>query len=123
MVKKKFIERLYDIAESENEEGQRIFDEQKLKKYLDGNNKLFRNNKDVFLKMEPKAKTCKMYSPCPICSKCVNKASHLYVKCQTCQIPICVHKHKDKEKMIKRRNFRITVKKGTIKKLIESIVK
>ena len=123
MAKKKFIERLYDIAESENEEGQRIFDEQKLKKYLDGNNKLFRNNKDVFLKMEPKAKTCKMYSPCPICSKCVNKASHLYVKCQTCQIPICVHKHKDKEKMIKRRNFRITVKKGTIKKLIESIVK
>ena len=121
MAKKKFIERLYDIAESENEEGQRIFDEQKLKKYLDGNNKLFRNNKDVFLKMEPKAKTCKMYSPCPICSKCVNKASHLYVKCQTCQIPICVHKHKDKEKMIKRRNFRITVKKGTIKKLIESI--
>lgn len=123
MAKKKFIERLYDIAESENEEGQRIFDEQKLKKYLDGNNKLFRNNKDVFLKMEPKAKTCKMYSPCPICSKCVNKASHLYVKCQTCQIPICVHKHKDKEKMIKRRNFRITVKKGTIKKLIESINK
>ena len=123
MAKKKFIERLYDIAESDNEEGQRIFDEQKLKKYLDGNNKLFRNNKDVFLKMEPKAKTCKMYSPCPICSKCVNKASHLYVKCQTCQIPICVHKHKDKEKMIKRRNFRITVKKGTIKKLIESINK
>lgn len=123
MAKKKFIERLYDIAESKNEEGQRIFDEQKLKKYLDGNNKLFRNNKDVFLKMEPKAKTCKMYSPCPICSKCVNKASHLYVKCQTCQIPICVHKHKDKEKMIKRRNFRITVKKGTIKKLIESINK
>jgi hypothetical protein len=35
----------------------------------------------------------------------MNKASHLYVACQTCKIPICHHTYNDREKMIKRENF------------------
>lgn len=122
MKKKRLIENLYDMAETKDENGISKFDEQKLKRYLDGNNKLFRNNKDVFLSMEPKAKTCKMYNPCPICSKCLNKASHLYVKCQTCNIPICVHRYADRSKMIKRKNFEIKVSKETMKKITEGLM-
>ena len=117
MGKKKLIENLYDMAKTEDENGISKFDEQKLRRYLDGNNKLFRNNKDVFQSLEPKTKTCKMYNPCPICSKCLNKASHLYVKCQTCNIPICVHKHIDRKRMIKRDNFAIEVSKETMNKI------
>ena len=86
----KFIEGLYDMAAgAPDENGIPKFDEQKLRRELDSNNHLFRNNKDKFEEGEPKFKTCQRYSGCPICSKCVNKASHLYVACQTCKIPIC----------------------------------
>lgn len=120
--KTRLVEQLYDIAKTENEQGLTVMDEQKLRRALDGNNKLFASNKNIFEKEEPKAKTCKMYDPCPICFKCRNKASHLYVRCQTCQIPVCVHTYEQKKKMILRKNFKIKVSEETIKK-IESVNK
>ena len=72
---------------------------------------------DIFEEKEPKAKTCPRYNPCPICSKCMNKASHLYVACQICNIPICSHTYKNREDMIKRDNFihKISKKKNYLK--------
>jgi hypothetical protein len=101
-----YIKGLYDMAQTTNEEGLSVLDEQKLRRALDGNKKLFGKNSDIFAE-EPKSQTCSMYNPCPICSKCLNKASHLYVRCQTCGIPICVHTYKDKKFMIRRENFAI----------------
>ena len=110
---KRTIEALYDMAKSESQidpiTGMPKFDEQKLRRELDKNDRLMRNNKDIFEQGEPKTKTCPRYNPCPICSKCQNKASHLYVACQTCKIPICSHTYADREKMIKRKNFTIYV--------------
>ncbi len=71
---------------------------------------LFEEDKDCFT-------TCPRYNPCPICSKCENKASHLYTKCEICQIPMCTHKYKDRQHMIKRENNTINVTKETIDKL------
>jgi hypothetical protein len=48
-----------------------------------------------------------MYEPCPICFRCKVKASHLYVKCQDCQVPICRHSDKNRNMMIRRENFAI----------------
>lgn len=123
-----FIENLYEMAKSDTIDpmtGQYKFDEQKLRRQLDKNHKLMRNNKDIFEENEPKTKTCPRYSPCPICSKCLNKASHLYVACQTCKIPICSHTYADREKMIKRKNFVIYVSDeimNSIKQLSKEIV-
>lgn len=115
----KFVERLYDIANTKDDQGMSKFDEQKLRRALDSNNKLLSRNKKVFEEHEPKFHTCNLYDPCPLCDKCRNKASHLYVRCQTCQIPICVHTHKDKEKMLRRSNFSVRVSEGTINNLSE----
>lgn len=51
--------------------------------------------------------SCDMYLPCPICFKCRVKASHLYLKCQRCEIPFCRHSEKDRNFMIRRDNFAI----------------
>lgn len=119
MKKNKLVEYLYDIAGTEGDNGELSkLDEQKLKKALDNNKKLMARNKDIFSKEEPKFHTCQMYNPCPLCDKCLNKASHLYVKCQSCNIPICVHTHKDREKMIKRKNFRLPVDKNVYEHLL-----
>lgn len=48
---------------------------------------------------------CNKYDPCPICFKCRGKASHLYSKCDECEIPICVHTNANRELMIRRANF------------------
>jgi len=109
------IQALYEMAKSDSQvdpiTGVPKFDEQKLRRALDENQKLGRRNRDVFEAHEDKFKTCPRYNPCPICDKCMNKASHLYVACQTCQIPICSHTYKDRERMIKRKNFTIYVPK------------
>jgi hypothetical protein len=106
MKNKGFIQGLYDMAAgAPDENGIPKLDEQKLRRELDKNDRLLRNNKDIFEEKEPKTKTCPRYNPCPICSKCLNKASHLYVSCQTCQIPICSHTYENRENMIKRKNF------------------
>lgn len=104
---KGYLESLYEAANGgiDFNTGKIKFDEQKLRRELDKNDRLLRNNKDIFEQGEPKYKTCPRYNPCPICFKCQNKASHLYVSCQTCQIPICAHTYYDREKMIKRKNF------------------
>lgn len=100
---------LYEMAKSDSNvdpiTGVPKFDEQKLRRTLEANNKLGRRNKDVFEQGEPKFKTCPRYDPCPICDKCRAKASHLYKACETCKIPICSHTYADREKMIKRNNF------------------
>lgn len=112
------LEALYEMAASETQvdpiTGVPKFDEQKLRKELAKNNTLGRRNRDVFEQHEPKYKKCPRYNPCPICDKCMNKASHLYVACQTCQIPICSHSYADRDKMIKRENFIIFVEKDTM---------
>lgn len=108
-----FIQGLYDMAKSDSQidpvTGVPKFDEQKLRRAMEANQKLGRRNKDVFQDGEPKFHTCPRYDPCPICDKCRAKASHLYVACQTCKIPICSHTYADREKMIKRDNFTIIV--------------
>lgn len=114
------IQALYNMAKSDSrydENGVPVFDEQKLRRSLVQNEKLGRRNRDIFEKGEPKFKTCPRYDPCPICDKCRNKASHLYVACQTCQIPICSHTYEDREKMIKRKNFTILVEHETIEEI------
>ena len=117
MKQKGFIQNLYEISKSNTIDpmtGQYKFDEEKLRRELDKNDRLLRNNKDIFEEKEPKTKTCPRYNPCAICSKCQNKASHLYVACQTCQIPICSHTYSDREKMIKRKNFTQYVSKDVM---------
>lgn len=52
---------------------------------------------------------CNRYDPCPICNKCRVKASHLYTKCDSCSIPICVHENKIIERMIRPTNFELSV--------------
>lgn len=125
-MKNNFLKGLYDAAAGlPDANGIPKFDEQKLRRELDKNAKLMRNNKDIFEQEESKTKTCPRYNPCPICSKCQNKASHLYVACQTCKIPICSHTYTDREKMIKRKNFIIYVPDDTmniIKELSAEIV-
>ena len=109
------IEQLYEMAESKDDNGLSVFDEQKMRKELESNKNFMRSNKHIFAEGEPKTSTCKMYEPCPICEKCRVKASHIYVRCQTCQIPICVHKYSDIRKMIRRENFIIRPKREEFK--------
>ena len=105
-------------AGAPDENGIPKFEEQKLRKYLK-NHKMGSPNKIVFEQNEPKFKTCPRYNPCPICDKCMNKASHLYVACQTCQIPICSHTYADRNKMIKRENFTVPVSEEVFKAVQE----
>lgn len=115
------IQALYEMAKSDSQvdpiTGVPKFDESKLRRALAQNEKLGRRNRDVFEQGELKFKTCPRYDPCPICDKCRNKASHLYVACQTCQIPICSHTYQDREKMIKRENFTIIAEPETMEEI------
>lgn len=78
-----------------------------------------KTTKEIFEESDECFTKCPRYNPCPICSKCENKASHLYVKCEICQIPMCVHKYKDRENMIKRESNTINVTTETINKIKE----
>ena len=93
------------MANTKDENGLDKFDEAKLKRELEKNKDFLRSNKDVFAEKEPRILTCTRYNPCPMCEKCKNKASHLYIKCQKCAVPICVHTSETINKMIKRKNF------------------
>ena len=116
-----FIEGLYDMAKSDSQvdpvTGMPKMDEQKLRRALEKNQRLGRRNRDNYEAGEPKFKTCPRYDPCPICDKCRAKASHLYKACETCNIPICSHTYSDRENMIKRKNFTITVSKETMNEI------
>lgn len=120
-----FVQGLYDMAAGvPDENGIPKMDEQKLRRELEKNNQLGRRNKEVFREKEVKFTTCPRYNPCPICDKCQNKASHLYVACQTCKINICNHTYDNRNTMIKRRNFVEYVNKETmdyIKNLSEQV--
>lgn len=123
-----FIQGLYDMAKSDSQidpvTGIPKMDEQKLRRALDQNMKLGKRNRDNYEEGEPKFKSCPRYEPCPICDKCHNKASHLYVACQTCRIPICSHTYADRDKMIKRKNFEIKVTEeimNTIKEIDKEV--
>ena len=121
MSKNNMIQMLYDAAKSDSQydnNGIPKFDEQKLRRTLEQNNKLGRRNRDNFEAGEPKFKSCQRYDPCPICDKCRAKASHLYVACQTCKIPICSHTYADRDKMIKRKNFEIKVTEEVMNEII-----
>ena len=49
---------------------------------------------------------CTRYQPCEICYKCKVKASHLFIKCGNCKVPICGHDERARNYMIRRENFR-----------------
>lgn len=108
-MKKKFIKPMYELDSIEDKNALSNYEARKLKSEILKNNNLGRQNIDIFAEGEKKFYTCKMYDPCPICRKCLNKASNLYIKCQTCKIPICTHSHSVKCKMIKRKNFIVKV--------------
>lgn len=55
------------------------------------------------------ANGCPWYDPCPICYNCMNKASHLYARCASCQVPHDAHTHRHRSYMIRRENFRISL--------------
>lgn len=128
MASNNFIQGLYEMAKSDNQvdpiTGIPKMDEQKLRRALEQNNTLGKRNRDRFEEGETKFKTCPRYDPCPICDKCRAKASHLYVACQTCKIPICSHTYADRDKMIKRQNFTVKVSDevmNTIKEVDDSL--
>lgn len=58
-----------------------------------------------FYEEEARRVRCPRYDPCPICYKCRQKASHLFIKCQICRIPVDGHRERDREFMIRRENF------------------
>lgn len=116
------IQALYDLAKSDtqvDENGIPKMDEQKLRRALEQNKKLGSRNRDNYAAGERKFYDCPRYDPCPICDKCRAKASHLYVACQTCKIPICSHTYKDRDTMIKRKNFEIKVTKEVMETIRE----
>lgn len=123
MASNNFIQGLYEMAKSDNQidpvTGVPKMDEQKLRRALEQNNKLGRRNRDNYEEGEPKFKSCPRYDPCPICDKCRAKASHLYVACQTCKIPICSHTYDDRDKMIKRQNFEIKVSEEVMTSIMQ----
>lgn len=119
------IQKLYEMSKSTDNNGLTKFDEQKLRRELEGNKSMFARNKDTFAEHEPRFHTCKSYLPCPICDKCLNKASHLYIKCQNCKIPMCIHTYDNRKLMIRRKNFEIRVNKKTliaIRKIANKII-
>ena len=77
------------------------------------------SNRDDFDEEQSRIGGCRRYLPCPICYKCCNKASHLYIKCQLCRIPACVHTHREKEAMIRRANFFVPVTGEVMAAIIE----
>lgn len=106
-------ENLERIQEEQKKE--RLENNKLLKKFSD---RKITSNKEEFQK-EPKYHTCKRYNPCPICYKCMNKASHLYKSCQTCKIPFCNHTYADRKLMIRRKNFEISVTDEVEKELLQ----
>jgi hypothetical protein len=67
------------------------------------------SNRETYLQ-EARRVACSRYYPCPICYKCMEKASHLFVKCQSCNIPLCQHKDSDRKFMIRRNNRAVKVR-------------
>lgn len=96
--------------------------EQEMRAAMTSNQNTMRNNADIYAENCPEYFTCHQYQPCPICNKCKNKASNLYVACQNCQIPICGHKQSDIERMIKRSNFKMKMTGSDLGAQIESEV-
>lgn len=119
---KNFIERMYDMGLYEDEDGMTKFDEQRLKREFKNAPRLFARNADMYRQGEPMFSLCTMYNPCPLCDKCQNKASHLYVQCQTCQIPICVHTHKNRRDMLRRENFTVEIPES-VKQVLRGLKK
>lgn len=114
MNKDNVIKQLFNAGKKVDDNGLTSFEESKLRRALEQNDQLMRNNKDIFGEQEPKFFTCKRYDPCPICFKCMVKASHLFVKCQTCNIPLCAHTYDHRRKMIRRFNFSVVVDRKTM---------
>jgi predicted amidophosphoribosyltransferase len=69
--------------------------------------------------MLKRSKGCPNYKPCPLCYSCENKATHLYVECESCEVPWDHHNHTAKSYMIKRPNFAIRVSEEAKEQLRE----
>lgn len=117
----KYIESLIEESvKVKDENGLTKLDESKLRKAISSNHRVLGRNKDKFAENERKFYTCQHYDPCPLCDKCRNKGSHLLNKCGTCKIPICVHTHADRQKMLRRHNFE--VKHSPLAKVLERYI-
>lgn len=75
---------------------------------------------DTKHKMKEAANGCSMYEPCPICFKCQNKATHLYVRCEECPVQFCGHNHKQRSFIIRRENFAIKITDEAGKHFLEA---
>lgn len=62
---------------------------------------------------------CIHFHECPICYKCMGPAG-MYVRCDNCIAYKCNHTEKQREMMIKRENFAITIPKGVDPKIDEA---
>lgn len=113
---------MYDMVGYKPTQSDKL-DEQKFKKAMDSNKNLCKRNRDKFEENDKCFMDCIRYSPCPICDKCLNKASHLYIKCQTCELPICTHKYNDRKLMIRRSNFKLKVSDTTFNELRKMAIK
>ena len=116
---KNFIEGMYDMAKVDPSKELTKSDERRMKLALESNQTLFKQNKDIFAQNEKRFHICPQYQPCPVCHKCKAKASHLYVKCQTCTIPICRHTYGDAKKLIKREPFTIRATEEMAQMILE----
>lgn len=110
---------LEEIQEIQKKRKEEALLDNKVLKDINRNTEFGKRNRDKFKEGENKFNTCSLYDPCPICDKCQTKASHLYVRCQTCQIPICVHKYSDRAYMIRRDNFKLNVSDEAKRQLME----
>lgn len=122
----KMIELTKDLQKqviSRDSEGREKFEMRKLLRKVKDNSSIGMSNKDKFEEIEPNFNTCTNYNPCPICGKCMNKASHLYVKCSNCLIPTCLHNFENKNLMLKRKNFTVNVSDDTWNKIKEEVKK
>lgn len=111
------LEGLYDMVGYKPASQKDKLNEQELKRAIKNNKNLCRRNKDMYEESEECFTECIRYNPCPICDKCLNKGSHLYVKCERCQIPICTHTYNDRKLMIRRDNFEVKLYPEMLKQL------
>lgn len=107
---------LYDLSGKElnTKMHDTLLEQQMYKESKMMSGKMCKTNKEKFEEHYKCFDDCIRYNPCPICNKCLDKASHLYEKCGECLIPRCLHKFKDKNFMIKRKNFKIKPNKEII---------
>lgn len=108
-----------DMEKAIKEPGKMTYTEEKaIKTELSKKRNFMRNNADIYAEETTEFHYCPRYKPCPICNKCKNKNSGLYLECEECRIPICGHTPHQMAKMIRRENFRMGID-GPLKTILK----